>query len=58
MASELTSFLALVSVTGPTVFVTASEAAVMAPVWVTMPAAVRVTGLPEMPAMSKPFESV
>ena len=49
---------ALPSVTVPAVSVTTSVVAVMAADWVRLPAALSVTVLPEMPAMSKPLASV
>ena len=59
MVREVTSLLALVSVTEPLVVVTASAPPVMEPVCVTAPAAMSVIGLPWMPAapMSKPLMS-
>ena len=58
IATLAASLRALPRVTVPTVSVTMRLVAAMAPDCVMSPAAVRVTMLPAIPAMSKPLESV
>ena len=58
MATLTASLAALPRVTVPAELVTMRLVAVMAADWVMVPAAVRVTMLPAIPATSKPLESV